>query len=54
MEILLRQVYEQFKTFYRYKQRKPNNWGQDLKVKKEETVTRPKMIEEYGEEEEEV
>ena len=54
MEILLRQVYEQFKTFYKYKQRKPLNWGQDLKVKKEETVTRPKVIDEYGEEEEEV
>ena len=51
MEILLRQVYEQFKTFYKYKQRKPLNWGQDLKVKKEETVTRPKLIDEYGEEE---
>ena len=51
MEILLKQVYEQFKTFYKYKQRKPLNWGQDLKIKKEETVTRPKLIDEYGEEE---
>jgi hypothetical protein len=52
MEMLLKQVYEQFKTFYRYKQRKPANWGKDLKIQKEETVTRPKMIDEYGEEEE--
>jgi hypothetical protein len=27
MEILLKQVYEQFKSFYKYKQRKPANWG---------------------------
>lgn len=51
--MLLKQVYEQFKSFYKYKQRKPSNWGQDLKINKEETVTRPKMIDEYGEEEEE-
>jgi hypothetical protein len=55
MEILLKKVYEEYKHFYRYKQRKPSNWDKPLKVKKEETVTRPKAVpesEDYGNEEE--
>ena len=50
METLLKEVYQQFKSFYMYKKRKPHNWGQDLKIKKDETVTRPKVVDEYGDE----
>lgn len=55
MEYLLKKVYEEYKHFYRYKQRKPANWDKLLKIKREETVTRPKSVpenDEYGDEEE--
>ena len=43
MEKLLLKVYDEFFYFYRYKQRKPANWGRRLYIKKDETLTRPKM-----------
>ena len=54
MEYLLKKVYDEYKHFYRYKQKKPHNWDKLLKIKKEETVTRPKAVpenDEYGDEE---
>jgi len=48
-------VYEEYKQFYRNKLRKPHNYDQDLKLKKDEIVTKPKLFSEdddpYGEEE---
>jgi hypothetical protein len=45
MEALLLKVYEEFYHFYVYKQRKPHNWGRKLTIQKEETITRPKVVE---------
>ena len=45
MEILLLKVYEEFHHFYKYKVRNvPINWGQELKIIKEEIITKPKAI----------
>lgn len=44
MEKLLLKVYEEFNHFYAYKQRKPANWNQKLKIEKEESVTKPKIV----------
>jgi len=44
MERLLLKVYEEYNHFYMYKQRKPANWNQKLKIMKEETVTKPKIV----------
>lgn len=43
MERLLVEVYDQFKVFYRNKARKPYNYYQELKLKKQETITKPKL-----------
>lgn len=55
MDRLLVKVYEEFKQFYRNKAKKPYNYYQELKVKKHETITRPKSYldgeEQYDEEE---
>ena len=45
MEWLLLKVYDEFYHFYENKQRKPDNWGNDLKISKEETLTQPKIYE---------
>lgn len=45
MDHLLVKVYDEFKVFYRNKTRKPHNYYQDMRLKKVETVTKPKM---YG------
>lgn len=42
MEILINEVYEDYYKFYQYRKNRPANWDHDLKIKKEETVTRPK------------
>ena len=52
METLLKKVYEEFKQFYKYKHRKPSNYHADLKIKKEETVTRPKLVPDSSEQQE--
>lgn len=49
MDKLLVRVYDEFKTFYRNKARKPANYHQELKLKKVATITRPKTYAE-GEE----
>jgi len=55
MDRLLVKVYDEFKVFYRNKARKPYNYYQDLKLKKVETITKPKLYPdgEYDEGEEE-
>jgi hypothetical protein len=45
IEKLLLKVYDEFYYFYLHKQRKPYNWGQRLAIQKEETITRPKVVE---------
>ena len=45
VESLLLKVYDEFYYFYLHKQRKPALWGKRLKIKKEETMTRPKVHE---------
>jgi len=45
VETLLKKVYEEYFYFYQYKTRKPANWGSKLEILKEETVTRPKVLE---------
>ena len=55
MDKLLVRVYDEFKAFYRNKARKPANYHYELRLKKVETITRPKMYAdgEYDEGEEE-
>jgi hypothetical protein len=49
MEKLLIKVYDEFKMFYKYKTKNiPSNYGDDLKIQKEETVTKPKTVEATG------
>lgn len=43
MDKLLIKVYDEFKTFYKNKTKKPHNYHQDLKLKKVETITKPKL-----------
>lgn len=47
MEKLLLKVYDEFYFFYLHKQRKPANWYDRLEIIKEETLTQPKVFEEY-------
>ena len=44
METLLKEVYEDFFKFYEYRKHRPSNWNHDLKIIKEESVTRPKVM----------
>jgi len=45
MQALLLKVYEEYFHFYQYKHRKPLNWGAKLKIVKEETLNKPKVVE---------
>jgi hypothetical protein len=44
MEKLLLKVYEEYYHFYMYKMRRPNNWDEKLIILKEETITKPKIV----------
>lgn len=55
MDKLLMKVYEEFKAFYKNKAKKPANYYEELRLRKVETITRPKNYpdgEHYDEEEE--
>lgn len=44
METLLLKVYEEYYHFYKYRKNAPANWGTQLHVQKEETITKPKTL----------